>query len=82
MENIEHVDDNTETYFDDTENNATIPNALRILRNRLWAIKVHNYHCKRYIRFLWKYLKLNKSPKKKGYGQFFTDEEKRYFRRF
>lgn len=82
MERTKHIDNHTETYFDDTGNNATLPNALRFLRNRLWTIKVHNYNCKRFITFLRKNLKLNKSPKKKGYAQFFTDEEKRYFRRF
>lgn len=31
------------------------------------------------VKFLRKKFKLNKSPKKKGYEQFLTEEEKRYY---
>lgn len=80
--NSEHIDNHTDNYFDECGNNDSLSNALEFVRRQLWAIKVHNYNCKRIIRFLRKNLKFNKSPKKKGYGQFFTDEEKRYLHGF
>lgn len=80
--NSDNVDNYNETIFDEYGHNDSLSNALEFLRRRLFQIKVHNYKCKRIIRFLRKNLKLNKSPKKKGYGQFFTDEEKRYFHDF
>lgn len=45
-----------------------------------WAFKMYNFKMKNLrnvVKSIRKKLNLNKSPKSKGYGQFFTDEEKR-----
>lgn len=47
------------------------------LKKRLQSLQPNSL---RYtVKFLRKKLKLNKSPKKKGYEQFLTEEEKRYY---
>lgn len=67
--------------FDEDNHSNNFAAFRQFLRNKLWALKVHNYKTKN-IRSLAKFLrrKLNfsKTPKKKGYGQYFTEEERRY----
>lgn len=49
---------------------------------RLRYFNFHMKHVKQCGKKLRKTLHLNKSPKKKGYGRFLTDEEKRYLLEF
>lgn len=59
----------------------TIDSLKKILVRKLWVLNYHNYNVNN-IKLITKItrqkLGLQKSPKKKGYDKFFTDEEKRY----
>lgn len=51
-----------------------LTNKLRLIKN--YELDIDDIHT--FIKTLRTKLGLRKSPKKKGYGKFFTDEEKRY----
>lgn len=74
--------DQNDEFFNDQINTDNRSSIRQYLRNKFWTIRFHNYKTKN-ICVLAKFLrhKLNfvKAPKKKGYGQYFTDDEKRYY---
>lgn len=66
---------------EDVNNSDNIFNESRI-STVLWAFRMHNFRMaslRSFVKCIRKKLNLNKSPKNKGYGQFFTEEEKRYY---
>lgn len=79
-------DDFDQNFPDEDKNNNRSRTARysagvrQYLLNKLLAIKTHNYqvnNVKLFAKFLRRKLNLNKAPKKKGYGRYFTDEEQR-----
>lgn len=74
-QNIDFPDDDC-----DASTNKRLVAIRQFVRNKLYAIKSHNYqisNIKLFAKFIRRKLNLNKAPKKKGYGRYFTDEEKR-----
>lgn len=69
-----------EDIFDESRSISNTSAALQFFQDKLCAIKMHNYETKSFkglLKFFRKKLNLNKSPNRKGYRQFFTEEEKR-----
>lgn len=80
FQNCENMAD-SEYILNERINMSSSPKVLQFLRNKLTAIKLHNYktnNFKEIIRFFRLKIGLNKSAKRKGYGQFFAEEERRY----
>lgn len=73
--------DQNDDFFNEEIHSNNFASIRQFLCNKLWALKVHNYKTKNireFAKYLRRKIKFNRTPKKKGYGQYFTEEERRY----